>query len=120
MVPKNGDRPGFAGRGVPDVAGHGDPRVGYLMYGNSEWAIHGGTSAVAPLWAGLISLLNQGLKRRLGFVNKLLYDFMSNKAFHQITSGNNGYYDAGLGWNACTGIGSPIGSKLLAALAKKA
>lgn len=118
-VPEGGENPGFNGRGIPDVAGHGDPRVGYLMYCSGEWSVHAGTSAVAPLWAGLIALLNQGLGQRLGFVTPKLYELMKSEEFHQITSGNNGHYKAQSGWNACTGLGTPIGSKLLKALEKQ-
>ena len=77
----------------------------------------GGTSAVAPLWAGLIALMNQKLGTPVGFLNPLLYGSLSRKnLFNDVTSGNNGAYTAGPGWDACTGWGSPDGSKLLAAL----
>jgi len=78
----------------------------------------GGTSAVAPLWAGLIALFNQQLGNPVGFLNPLLYSTVasSSGAFHQITQGNNGAFKAGPGWNACTGLGSPDGVKILAAL----
>ena len=80
----------------------------------------GGTSAVAPLWAALVGILNQGLNTHIGFINPLLYRKASN-AFHDITSGNNdtvgrGNYTAGTGWDACTGLGSPDGKKILSAL----
>ena len=71
----------------------------------------GGTSAVAPLWAGLIALLNQKLGQPVGFLNPLLYGSLAGKgAFHDITSGNNGSYSAEPGWDACTGWGSPDGA----------
>jgi kumamolisin len=99
------------GRGVPDVAGD---------------AHTGGTSAVAPLWAGLIALINQRLaslgKQRVGFLNPLLYQLPpATGAFHDIVEGNNdieglGKYQAGPGWDPCTGLGTPDGRKLLAAL----
>jgi kumamolisin len=73
----------------------------------------GGTSAVAPLWAGLVALLNESLGSPLGFAQPRLY---SAAGFHDITSGDNGAYDAGPGWDACTGLGSPDGSALLSAL----
>ena len=80
----------------------------------------GGTSAVAPLWAGLVALLNQKLGKPVGFLNPLLYGSLAGKGrFRDITSGNNGSYAAGPGWDACTGWGSPIGSKLLAGLGAK-
>ena len=77
----------------------------------------GGTSAVAPLWAGLIARINQGLGRPAGFVNALLYAMpASAKAFNDVTQGNNGDYKAAKGWDACTGLGSPNGQNLLTAL----
>jgi len=105
----------FAGRGVPDVAGDADPLTGYLTRVDGQDGVIGGTSAVAPLWAGLIALLNQQLGRRLGFVNLLLYQ-KGASAFHDVTKGNNGHYDAGKGWDACTGLGSPNGAALAKAL----
>jgi len=105
---------GFAGRGVPDVAGNADPQSGYSVFVDGKTAVIGGTSAVAPLWAGLLALINQSLEANVGFVNAQLYSAAS--AFHDITSGNNGKYSAGPGWDACTGLGSPDGTALLAAL----
>ena len=77
-------------------------------------AVIGGTSAVAPLWAGLIALINQALGRKAGFVNPTLY--ANQSAFTDITSGNNGAFSAGPGWDPATGLGSPIGTAVLAAL----
>jgi hypothetical protein len=111
-------------RGVPDVAGDASQESGYHVLCDGQFFPDpanqvppvGGTSAVAPLWAGLIALLNQGLGRRLGFVNPQLYALSASGAFRDITSGNNGDYQAGAGWDACTGLGTPDGQKLLAAL----
>jgi hypothetical protein len=75
----------------------------------------GGTSAVAPLWAGLTALLNQQLGRRVGFLNPVLYGELSSDC-NDITSGSNGAYQAGPGWDACTGWGSPNGAALLKGL----
>jgi kumamolisin len=75
----------------------------------------GGTSAVAPLWAGLIALANAQNKNTAGFVNPVLYAAPS--AFRDITSGNNGAFQAGPGWDACTGLGSPKGTEVVSALA---
>lgn len=109
----------FVGRGVPDVAGDADPSTGYQVVIDGQPTIVGGTSAVAPLWAGLIALFNQTLGKRLGFVNPALY--AAGSSFNDITSGNNddsglGYYSAGANWDACTGLGSPNGAALLSAL----
>ncbi len=113
-VPSNPDT-GFAGRGVPDVAGDADPTSGYAVFVDGQSAVIGGTSAVAPLWAGLTALINQKLGKPLGFVNTLLYQAPSS-AFQEITSGGNDGYTAGPGWNACTGLGSPNGTALMNAL----
>jgi kumamolisin len=103
------------GRGVPDVAGDASPETGYQIYVDGQSAVFGGTSAVAPLWAGLVALLNQSLGKPVGFLNAALYAGKET-GLHDITTGNNGAYTAGTGWDACTGLGSPDGAKLLAAL----
>jgi kumamolisin len=105
------------GRGVPDVSGDADPETGYMIRADGEDAVIGGTSAVAPLWAGLIALLNDKLKTRLGYVNPALYALNEGDGFNDITSGNNGTYSAGKGWDAATGLGSPKGSALASLLA---
>lgn len=110
---------GFAGRGVPDVAGDADPETGYNVIVDGQQNVIGGTSAVAPLWAGLFALINQSLGTNVGYVNGLLYTANAEGTFHDITSGNNGDYSAGPGWDACTGLGTPDGSALLGALQKK-
>jgi kumamolisin len=106
---------GFAGRGVPDVAGNADPLTGYDVLVDGQSEVVGGTSAVAPLWAGLIARLNQQLGKSLGLVNAALYATGGN-GFHDITQGNNGTYQADTGWDACTGWGSPNGAALLSVL----
>ncbi len=103
------------GRGVPDVAGDADPTTGYVTLVDGQPEVIGGTSAVAPLWAGLIALINESIGKPVGFINPLLYQ-NPNGDFHSITSGNNGAYSAGPGWNPCTGLGSPIGVQVAAAL----
>ncbi len=107
---------GTAGRGVPDVAGNADPLTGYQVLVHGESQVIGGTSAVAPLWAALIARCNQKLATPLGDVHAALYQ-IGERAFHDITQGNNGAYTAGPGWDACTGLGSPSGEALLSALA---
>ncbi|OZJ06269.1 hypothetical protein BZG36_00790 [Bifiguratus adelaidae] len=101
-------------RGVPDVAGDADPNSGYNISVDGQTTIIGGTSAVAPLWAGLIALLNEQLGKPLGYANPTLYGLSSG--FNDITSGNNGAYQAQQGWDTCTGLGSPNGAQLLNAL----
>jgi kumamolisin len=104
------------GRGVPDIAGDADPQTGYIVRVDGHEGTIGGTSAVAPLWAALIAILNQKLPKPVGFMNPLLYA-VANAGMHDITSGNNGQYQAGAGWDACTGWGSPNGARLLQLLA---
>jgi kumamolisin len=109
----------FAGRGVPDVSGNADPSTGYKVRVTEQDQVIGGTSAVAPLWAALVALLNQSLGKPVGYLQPQIYTL--GEAFRDITSGNNddsnlGYYKAGSGWDACTGLGSPNGAALLEAL----
>jgi kumamolisin len=99
------------GRGVPDVAGDASPESGYNIYFAGQKQVVGGTSAVAPLWAALIALLNQQRGSNIGFLNPTLYTAAEN-GFHDITQGNNGAYSAGPGWDPCTGLGSPNGAQL--------
>jgi kumamolisin len=105
------------GRGVPDVAGDADPVTGYTVRVDGQTSVIGGTSAVAPLWAGLIALNNAKNSTTAGFLQPTLYAAKAKSAFHDITSGNNGAFSAGPGWDACTGLGSPIGTTLIAVLA---
>jgi len=111
---------GFSGtmRGVPDVAGDAAPESGYNILVDGQQEVVGGTSAVAPLWAALIALINQELGKPVGFVNPTLYPDEAD--FHDITQGNNGSYSAGPGWDPCTGLGSPDGQKIAGAFGVQA
>jgi kumamolisin len=107
-------------RGVPDVAGDAAPGTGYRVVVNGQTQVVGGTSAVAPLWAGLTALINEGATTPVGFFLPALY--ANSTLLRQITQGNNipggsslGY-QAGPGWNACTGLGVPNGESLFVAL----
>ena len=115
-VPPSANPGAHIGRGVPDVAGDADPSTGYSIQVDGSKIILGGTSAVAPLWAGLVVLINEKLGHSLGYFNPILYEDKLSSDLHDITRGNNGAYSAGTGWNACTGYGSPDGSKLLNAV----
>jgi kumamolisin len=115
---------GKAGRGVPDVAGDADPETGYEVRVSEHNTVIGGTSAVAPLWAGLIARINERLaaqgKPTAGFINPLLYK--SPGTLHDVVDGNNDIdgtlhkYTAGPGWDACTGLGSPNGTEVMRTL----
>ena len=116
---------GTAGRGVPDVAAVADPTTGYEVLVDGEKKIYGGTSAVAPLWAALVTRLAQATGGPLGLLHPRLYGIASSApkqsgsepiGFRDITVGNNGSFTAGPGWDACTGLGVPDGEGLLAAL----
>ncbi len=118
----NDERPG---RGVPDVAANASGHSGYsgIFVGGKDF-IGNGTSAAAPLWAGLIAVLNAALGRSLGFVNPALYA-IGSRGFRDVVGlpgrANNGFnhvpgYPAQSGWDACTGWGSPNGIALLAGL----
>jgi kumamolisin len=108
------------GRGVPDVAGNADPQTGYQVYVDRQSVVFGGTSAVAPLWAGLIALMNQQRGTAVGYLNPVLYQNYQRlsraNALRDVTSGNNGDYSAGPGWDPCSGVGAPDGARLLDAL----
>ena len=97
-------------RGMPDVAADADPRSGYQVVVDGAAAVFGGTSAVAPLWAGLIARINADGGTPAGLISPLLYAHPS--ALRDITRGNNGGFRATRGWDACTGLGSPDGTRL--------
>ena len=116
-VPASANPGGNVGRGVPDVAGDADPNSGYDTLVDGQSGVIGGTSAVAPLWAALIALINQSNGKPAGLINTLLYQNAATAAdFNDVTSGDNGAYSAGAGWDACTGLGSPNGAKVAAVL----
>jgi len=106
----------LTGRGVPDIAANADPATGYDVLVDGQRFPIGGTSAVAPLIAGLIALMNQQLGKPVGFWNPMLYQAIGTGAVRDITQGNNGTYAAADGWDACTGVGAPVGTALLGAL----
>jgi kumamolisin len=107
----------MSGRGVPDVAGNADPATGYRVIVDGKASVIGGTSAVAPLWAGLIALLNEQLGKNVGWLHPQLYGTITqHKALRDVTSGTNDAYRAQTGWDACTGLGTPNGQAILAAL----
>jgi kumamolisin len=106
-----------SGRGVPDVSGKADIAGGYCMQVAGFDVTMGGTSAAAPMWAGLIARLNQEVGCSIGYVNPLLYQETCRSSFNDITKGNNGkHFKATPGWDPCTGWGSPDGQKLLTKL----
>ena len=116
-VPASTSGSSGGGRGVPDVAGNADPVTGYLVVVDGQQQPIGGTSAVAPLWAGLIARLAQATGKTFGLIQPMLYagvaPGVAQPGFNDIVTGSNGAYQAGPGWDACTGLGSPDGAALL-------
>ena len=114
-VPANADT-GATGRGVPDVSGDADPDSGYQVSVDGQSTVVGGTSAVAPLWAALVARLAQQAGHPLGLIQPLLYQGVqagvAQPGFQDVTTGSNGAYSAGPGWDACTGLGTPNGTAL--------
>jgi len=116
---------GTVGRGIPDIAGNASVNSGYPIYLDGESpGPTGGTSAVAPLYAGFIAVVNANLGYSVGFINPTLYSLASS-AFHDVSGppgpANNSFngttgYPATAGWNACTGLGSVKGTVLEAGL----
>jgi kumamolisin len=98
--------PNGPGRMVPDIAATADLQTGYNILVQGRLATGGGTSAVAPLYAGLFAAFG----RKLGFVTNKLW--MNPMCFNDITEGDNGTFRADRGPDPCTGLGSPIGSKI--------
>jgi kumamolisin len=123
-VPPSANPRKHTGRGLPDVSANACPMTGYQVLIDRNDAVVGGTSVVSPLWAALIALLNQKQSVSTGFFNPLLYGHLTSMsgALRDVTTGHNdltglvGAYQAGPGWDACTGWGSPDGSRIMSAL----
>ena len=119
-VPVRAGSGGKAGRGVPDVAGVADPATGYQVLVDGTATVIGGTSAVSPLWAGIVCRLAAALGRPLGLLQPAIYAGAAAgtvaPGFRDITQGSNGAYSAKPGWDACTGLGVPVGTALLEVL----
>ncbi len=115
VTPAKGTPKPLAKRGVPDIAADADPQTGYQIRVDGQSAVFGGTSAVAPLWAGLVAIANANSGKRAGFLNPVLYK--APKALRDITAGDNGAFKAAAGWDACTGLGTPDGAAVAKALA---
>ncbi|GAA1772140.1 S53 family peptidase [Luedemannella helvata] len=105
---------GTAGRGVPDIAAAADPATGYVIRLNGTDVVAGGTSAVSPLWSALTALTNERAGVRTGSPHKRLY--ATPTALRDVTTGHNGGFTAGPGWDGCTGLGVPAGEPTVTAL----
>ena len=107
----------FAGRQVPDIAGNADPNTGYQVIVDGTPYVIGGTSAVAPLYGGLMLLLCEAVGGRLGSKVDLMNTLLTNLGvLFDVTAGDNGAYRAGPGRDDVTGLGVIDGDKLLAVL----
>ena len=106
--------PGARFRGVPDVAGNADPSTGWSVIVDGKYYVIGGTSAVSPMWAALAACLTEALGTNVGFLNAALYSLKGWS--RDVLIGNNGTYSARASYDCCTGMGVPVGTKLLAAL----
>lgn len=116
-------------RGVPDVSSTANIHIGLgCFYGGllEQEFVGNGTSAGSPLWAGLTAIANQMAGHALGYLNPALYKIASGsnygRDFHDITVGNNSWnsdgvnvlgYDAVVGWDPITGLGTPNAQYLL-------
>lgn len=108
-------------RSVPDVASDADPSSGWAVYTEGSWAEYGGTSASAPNWAAFTAVYNSEAKAKgkpsFGFANSRIYTLAASSsyksAFHDVTSGSNGAYSAGAGYDKVTGWGSYNGANFL-------
>ena len=105
-----------AGRGVPDIA---MSATNYFTRVDSFEGASGGTSAVAPLMAALVALLNQAKQKNVGFINPFLYANVKKGIVRDVKSGTNAIkntvkgYKAKAGWDPCTGLGTPDGTAIL-------
>ncbi len=107
---------GKSGRGIPDVTAAAAERNGYNIFVNRKLVVQGGTSAVAPLWAAFVALINAERGSALRRIHPVVY---GDAALFRSVTGNNktgtlGYEAKGSGWNACAGLGAPLGAAILA------
>lgn len=116
-------------RNIPDVALTADNV--YVVFGGGFNGNFGGTSCATPLWAGFTALVNQQAvangNQTVGFLNPALYAIAKTASytncFHDITTGNNTWsqspnlFFAVPGYDLCTGLGTPVGTSLINALA---
>ncbi len=115
-------------RAVPDVAFNADPNTGvpiYDTYNNpygGPWVQVGGTSAATPSWAAIIARADQARAENSlgsldGYTQTLPYLYAHPGDFNDITTGGNGTYNAGPGYDLVTGLGSPMVNILVPGLA---
>jgi subtilase family serine protease len=103
-------------RDIVDVAYDADPNTGVLVVENGANYQVGGTSAGSPQWAALAALASQAANLRLGAIASKLYALNGLSSFHNVTTGSDGYFSAGPGWNYPTGLGTPDAYQLVSSL----
>jgi kumamolisin len=107
-------------RTVPDVSSDADPNTGYAIFSAGQWQVFGGTSCAAPMWAGFTALFDAKAGTNLGNGNTKFYAIGNGAnygtAFHDVSTGNNGGFQAGTGYDDVTGWGSYDGAGLASAL----
>jgi kumamolisin len=112
----------YGGRMVPDIAAPADPNTGCLLILNGVSETVGGTSWGSPTWAAFCALINQARANNseatLGLLTPKIYPLLLSASFRDITSGNNGAYSAGVGYDMLTGLGVPVFPALLQELVK--
>ena len=114
-------------RGVPDVSYDAAVNGGVIVVQNGGFQLSGGTSSGSPQWAGIVADIAQLHGGSLGLINPALYKAgrLNPSAFHDITKGQNGDFGlggftAGTGWDAASGLGSPVVNNLAFSLAADA
>lgn len=115
-------RASHVGRQVPDVSANADPKSPYRVYVNGAWHVGAGTSAAAPMWAGLIARLNQLRGEPIGLLTPALYKhakaLVKHRALRRVPVSRGRPVPAGAGWVPHTGLGVPHGRDLVDALAR--
>jgi kumamolisin len=103
---------GSLGRGLPDGSGNADPLTGWNVVALRRLRSTGGTSAVAPMYTALWTLVSAQLGHRIGLPHPTLYA-KRGRGFNDVTSGDTGGpYRAGRGWDLASGWGSPDGRQI--------
>jgi kumamolisin len=117
-IPKNPQNPNFLGRGVPDISGNADPATGWKIKVNGVDQLSGGTSAVAPMFAGLSLRIASILGQNTGPWNPFLYrqGMGGGAIYNDIIMGHNNGYSTAFGWDPVTGWGSVNGTAMLDAI----
>jgi subtilase family serine protease len=117
-------------RGTPDIALSAAVDGGVLVYTSYDstdtgWAIVGGTSEAAPLFAGMVALAAQRAHHRLGVINSALYRLAAKpgNGIIDVTVGDNSYgdvtgYSAAPGYDLASGLGTVNAARFVPALAK--